>query len=348
MPVVDCHTHFFYKLRQNSQGLVDYVGLMDRCSIAVSISLDGLLGAQLDQHMEYLWTKYDDRFAIFANVDWQGDGSADDASTWACQRPGFGERTAVQLADAVARGVSGLKVFKALGLGYPDVDGSLLKVDDPRWDPIWEACGKLGIPVLIHTGDPPSFFDPIDETNERWEELARHPDWSFADPRYPRLEELFAARNRVIAKHPQTNFIGAHVASSSEDLQQISNWLDEYPNLYVDISSRISELGRQPFTARDFMIKYADRILFGTDGPWPEERLEFYWRFLETRDEHFAYSEKPIPPQGMWAIYGVDLPDDVLRKIYSQNAMRIIPGVAVKVQKWIDQQQPNQHEPAMP
>ena len=334
MSVVDVHTHFFYKLRHNEQALIDYVAMMDRNSIAVSVSLDGQLGDQLDRHIEFLWTKYLDRFAIFANVDWRGDGAIDAPETWACQRPGFGERTASALADAVARGVCGLKVFKQLGLGYLDGDGKMLQIDDPRWDPIWTECGKQGIPVLIHTGDPAAFFDPIDETNERWEELSRHPDWSFHDPKYPRLDALFDARNRVIARHPKTMFIGAHVASCSEDLTLVSKWLDTYPNFFVDISSRISELGRQPFSSRDFFIKYADRILFGTDGPWPEERLQYYWRFLETRDEHFPYSEKIPPPQGLWAIYGAELPEDVLKKIYCENAVRLIPGVASRVEKW--------------
>lgn len=333
-PVVDVHTHFFYKMRHNEQALIDYVAMMDRSSIAVCVSLDGQLGEQLESHIRYLWTDHRDRFAIFANVDWRGDGAANDPATWACNRRGFAERTAQELAAAAKRGVSGLKVFKQLGLGYRDADGTLLRIDDTRWDPIWAECGKQGIPVLIHTGDPPAFFDAVDETNERWEELSRHPDWSFHDPSFPRLEELFEARNRVIARHPQTKFIGAHMASSSENLALAGSWLDLYPNLYLDISSRISELGRQPFTSREFLIKYADRILFGTDGPWPEERLGYYWRFLETRDESFPYSEKVPPPQGLWSIFGIDLPDDVLAKIYHENAVRIVPGIAERMEKW--------------
>ncbi len=338
-PVVDVHSHFLYKMRHNDQALADYVAAMDRNGIAVSVSLDGQLGAQLDTHISFLWTKYKDRFAIFANVDWRGDGAADDPASWACHRPGFGERTAEELKAAAARGVSGLKIFKQLGLGYVDGEGKFLRIDDPRWAPIWDACGTLGIPVIIHTGDPPAFFEPIDETNERWEELSRHPDWSFSDPKYPRLNELFDARNRVIQRHPNTHFIGAHMASSAEDLALVAKWLDAYPNLFVDISSRISELGRQPYTARDFMIKYSDRILFGTDGPWPEERLTYYWRFLETRDENFPYSEKVPPPQGLWAIHGVDLPDEVLRKIYFSNAASLIPGISERLEKWASSRQ---------
>jgi len=332
-PVVDVHTHFFHKLRHNEETLRDFVGLMDRNGIRVCVSLDGRLGDRLDSHLDFLHRDYRDRFVVFANVDWQGDGADDDPASWACLRPGFGERTAEELTRAVSRGVAGLKVFKQLGLTYRDFDGTLLRIDDPRWDPIWAACGKLGIPVLMHSGDPAAFFDPIDRFNERWEELSRNPSWSFHGEGFPSLDELLKARNRVVAKHPQTRFIAAHLASSEHDLQQLSDWLDAYPNLYLDIASRISELGRQPYSAREFMIRHADRILFATDGPWPETRLHAYWRFLETNDEAFDYSEKVPPPQGLWQIHGVGLPDEVLRKIYSENAVRLIPGVAQRLEK---------------
>ncbi len=330
-PVVDVHTHFFYKMRHNEQALNDFLAVMDRNGIQVCASLDGQLGDQLDSHIDFLWRQHRDRFVIFANVDWRGDGAIDDPASWACQRQGFGERTAAALSEAVGRGVSGLKVFKQLGLGYRDVDGSLLKIDDPRWDPIWAACGRLGIPVLIHSGDPAAFFEPVDRFNERWEELHRHPDWSFHGPEFPRLQELMEARNRLLQRHPQTQFIGAHLASSEHDLATAARWLDEYPNLHLDIASRINELGRQPSAAREFLIRYADRILLATDGPWPEARLNIYWRFLETRDDAFDYSEKSPPPQGLWRIHGVGLPDEVLRKIYYLNAAKLIPGVGQRL-----------------
>ncbi len=331
-PVVDVHTHFHYKLHSSEQTLDDFVALMDRNQIAVCVSLDGKLGGQFERHTRFLWSGYRDRFVVFANVDWQGDGDADDPSTWDCHRAGFARRTATRLAEAVANGASGLKIFKRFGLGYRNPDGSLIEIDDPRFDPIWKACGDLGIPVIIHTADPAAFFDPIDETNERWEELSRHPDWSFYGDDYPSREELLAARNRVIKRHPATQFIGAHVANCAEDLEVVSSWLEAYPNLWIETASRISELGRQPFTARDFLIRHADRVLFGTDGPWPEKRLRINWRFFETRDESFAYSEKVPPPQGMWQIHGVDLPDDVLRKLYHENAAKLIPGVAERLE----------------
>ena len=331
IPVVDVHTHFRYKLRSSEQALDDFVAVMDRNNIAVCVSLDGQLGGPLQEHMDFLWSRYRDRFVIFANVDWRGDGDPEDPSTWACHEAGFAKRTADQLADAVSKGVSGLKVFKRFGLGYRNPDGSLIKVDDSRFDPIWEACGRLEIPVIIHTADPAAFFDPIDASNERWEELSRHPDWSFHGEEYPSREELLAARNRVIARHPDTPFIGAHVANNAEDLAEVSRWLEAYPNLWIETASRIAELGRQPFTAREFLIKHADRVMFGTDGPWPELRLQINWRFFETRDESFDYSEKIPPPQGFWKIYGVDLPDRVLRKLYVENAEALIPGVAERI-----------------
>lgn len=329
-PVIDVHTHFREKFRGTADELDAWVKLMDRNQVAVCVSLDGLAGELIDEHAKLLWTKHEDRFAIFANIDWRGSGKMDDPASWDCLRPDFGRRTARELVDAKRKGVCGVKIFKGFGLSYKDADGSLLKIDDPRWDEIWQACGELGLPVLIHVGDPAAFFQPIDATNERWEELHRRPDWSFYGPQFPKRDELFAAFNRVLTRHPKTTFISAHVASNAEDLAAVGQWLDTYPNLYLDIASRIAELGRQPFTARRFFLKYQDRILFGTDGPWPEERERLYWRFLETEDEYFPYSEKPFPPQGLWNIYGLSLPDEVLRKIYSENAQRLIPSIREK------------------
>lgn len=339
-PVVDVHVHPKFRLRQSPELLDDFVKLMDAQNIAVCVSLDGGMGEAFEEHAKYLWTKYRERFVIFANVDWRGSGKQDDPATWDCQREDFGRRMAEALAQLKQRGASGLKVFKDLGLVYRNPDGSLIRVDDPRWDPIWEACGTLGLPVLIHTGDPKAFFDPIDATNERWEELKRHPDWSFHGDDFPSYDELLKQFIAIVERHPNTTFIGAHVASSAEDLGQVAAWLDRYPNLVVDIAARIGELGRQPYTARKFFLRYPGRILFATDGPRAAERLLYHWRFLETLDEYFPYAENPFPPQGFWRIYGVGLPDDVLRKVYYENAERLIPGVRERYEAYVQRQAP--------
>ncbi len=333
-PVVDVHSHFRIRLRHDPQQLRDFVALMERQRIAVSVSLDGTLGTLLDEHIQYLWTDYRDRFAIFANIDWQGSGKEDDPSSWACHRPDFAHQTVLALDDAQRRGISGVKVFKQFGLNYRNPDGNLIAIDDLRFGPIWDACGRLGLPVIMHTADPSAFFDPITPENERYEELARHPEWHFPADKFPSRASLHAARDRLFERHPQTQFIAAHLANDGEDLVETARLLDQHPNVMVEIASRISELGRQPYSARDFLIKYQDRVLFGTDGPWPELRYQSYWRFLETRDEYFPYSEKPLPPQGIWRIYGVYLPDAVLTKIYYENASRIIPGIAERLAKW--------------
>lgn len=337
-PAVDVHTHPQIRLGKPADGLGDlatvtpeaideFVRLMDEQNIAVCVSLDGGLGAKLEDHERVLRTKHRDRFVVFANIDFKGRGQQTKPETWDCNGADFVERTVEQLRAAHASGVSGLKLFKEFGLGVRNADGSLAAIDDPKWDPIWRVCGQLKLVVLIHTADPLAFFEPIDETNERWEELRRHPDWSFHGPQWPTHGQLLAALLHVVKKHRDTKFIAAHMANLPEDLATVGRWLDENPNLNVEIAARIAELGRQPVSARKFFLKYADRILFGTDGPRTAERLKLHWRFLETADEYFPYAETPFPPQGFWRIYGVDLPDDVLRKVYYENAARLIPGV---------------------
>jgi predicted TIM-barrel fold metal-dependent hydrolase len=326
-PVVDVHFHGRVKLPPTTAALDDYVAIMDEQNIAVSVSLDGNLGEEIDEHLRFLNEKHPGRFVVFANIDWQGAGKPDAPHTWACNQPEFAQRTVEQLRDAKARGASGVKIFKQFGLGNRNADGTLTAIDDPRFDPIWAACGELGLPILIHVADPAAFFEPIDQFNERWEELSRHPEWSFYGPQWPKREELLASFLRVVERHPKTIFIGAHIAGNSEDLSAVSEWLNRYPNLYVELAARVAELGRQPVTARKFFLEHSDRILFGTDGPRSRERLYPHWRLLETADEYFPYADTPFPPQGLWNIYGLNLPDEVLRKVYQENAARIIPGV---------------------
>lgn len=328
-PVVDVHTHFLVKGRHDPELLDRYVQWMDRNGISVCVSLDGRIPDKLDEHLRFLWDRHRDRFVVFANLDFIGSGSLDRPETLACNQSSFVRDMCERLqAEASAGRISGLKFFKDFGLRYRNADGSLIAIDDPRWDPIWECCARNGLPVIMHTADPSAFFRPVDVNNERSGELAARPEWSFAGPEFPSRNTLHEARNRVISRHPKTTFIAAHFGNDAEDLQELSRWLDQYPNLTVEFSSRLNELGRQPYSAHAFFEKYQDRIMLGTDGPFPEERLRIYWRFLETRDEYFSYSEKSPPPQGDWRIYGLGLPPEVLKKVYHANAARIIPGVA--------------------
>jgi predicted TIM-barrel fold metal-dependent hydrolase len=227
-----------------------------------------------------------------------------------------------------------LKILKTLGLYARDTQGKLIKVDDPRFDPMWDACGNLGLPVAIHVSDPVAFFAPINRLNERFEELNNHPDWSFHGKDFPSNEELLAARDRVFAKHPKTTFVVLHVGNFAENLAHVSRMLDRFPNTLVELGARIGELGRQPRTARKFFEKYQDRILFGTDATpngfefpqqlFGDELYKIYYRFLETEDEYFDYAPAPVPPQGRWRIYGIGLPQEILDKVYRKNAIRLL------------------------
>ncbi|HVF26870.1 MAG TPA: amidohydrolase family protein, partial [Pyrinomonadaceae bacterium] len=243
------------------------------------------------------------------------------------------------IARAKEVGAKGLKLTKTLGLYLREqvTTGPLVKVDDRRLDLMWEAAGALKMPVAIHTSDPEAFFLPIDQSNERFEELNAHPDWSFHGKDFPSNRELHEARNRVVARHRRTQFVVLHVGNA-EDLGWVSEWLDRYPNMHVEIGARIGELGRQPRASRKFFDKYQDRILFGTDAVprgfetpqqiFGDELYEIYYRFLETEDEYFDYAPAPKPPQGRWRIYGLGLPETILRKVYWENAARLLGLVA--------------------
>jgi predicted TIM-barrel fold metal-dependent hydrolase len=259
-----------------------------------------------------------ERLLIFANIDFKR-----------IDEPDFGASMARELEQAHKLGARGLKIFKSLGLTIKDKSGKVVAIDDRRLDPIWDICGKLKMPVLIHAADPVAFFQPIDRNNERWMQLRRHPDWSFFGPEFPGYEEVLAQQDRVIVRHPNTVFISAHLANSGEDLARLSRWLDERPNVYVDLSGRVAEIGRQPYSARKFLIKYQHRVMFGTDrypGRPDQPRNRIYYRYLETADEYFDYYDHAFPPEGEWRIYGVFLPDEALRKIYFENAERAIAG----------------------
>jgi uncharacterized protein len=283
------------------------------------VILTGMWGDKLQKVIDEMVKPYPGRFMVFTQVDWS---KIDD--------PKFGQEMVAQVDDAVKRGARGLKVLKDLGLGVRDKTGKLITVDDPRLDPVWEECGRLGIPVFIHVTDPEAFFHAINNTNERYEELTEHPDWSFYGPQFPTKESILDARNRMFAKHPRTEFVALHVANWPENLDNVSGLLDRLPNVSIEFGAREAELGRQPRRAREFFLKYQDRIMFGTDNQPSEQMYRNHFRWLETCDEYFDYWG--YPGQGRWKIYGMELPDTVLEKVYHKNAERLFqryksPGV---------------------
>lgn len=317
-PVVDAHNHLGetfgggWILRPVSELLDE----MDRAGVEQLVDLDGGWGEEvLERHLKHFKEAAPHRFIHFGGIDWD---------RWPEDGIHFGEHAAARLREQVRRGAEGLKIWKALGLAVKDEDGKLVPVDDPRLDPIWETAAELGIPVTIHVADPVAFFEPVDASNERWEELQAHPDWRFPSPPYPPFHSIVEALARLVLRHPRTTFIGAHVGCYAENLAWVGELLDRAPNLVVDIGARIAELGRQPYAARQFFVKYAERILFGTDLPAELEMYRLHYRFLESGDEYLSYDIEDPPRQGRWRIYGLSLPDAVLRKVYSENAKRIL------------------------
>ncbi|RLC73886.1 MAG: amidohydrolase [Chloroflexi bacterium] len=297
-------------------------------SSVVNAGILEILGLPFEEGMRAFRNVLGERMAYFTTPDF-GDTI-----------PGFGERMAEELERKVEAGARGLKIFKELGLRHKDASGNLIPVSDPRLDPLWAKAGELDVPVLIHTADPVAFFQPLNEANERWEELQRHPDWHFGGPEFFDHDTLLAQRNRIIERHPETVFIGAHLGNYPEDLAYVDVCLDHYPNFYVDTSARISEIGRHPAEqVRAFFLKHQERVLFGTDlvlgwGVFEDcrnrvfsEKLGFYdahWRFFETNERQIDH---PFPIQGRWKVSGIGLPDDVLGKLYFRNAQRLIPGL---------------------
>ena len=317
-PVIDAHNHIF----GDSDGsweehpATELLDVLDAAGVRVFVDLDGGWGEdRLHAHLDMYKNAAPDRFVMYGGVDW---------SAWSEHGDHFGEWAAQRLRAQARRGAQGLKIWKGLGLNVRDHRNMLVSPDDPRLDPIWATAGELGWPVIVHVADPVAFFDPLDQNNERYEELSQHPDWYFPSPPYPSFLSVVNAMANVVARHAQTTFIGAHVGWYSENLAWVGQLLDRCPNFNVDIGARISELGRQPYSARRFLIRYADRVVFGTDQGASTAWYSTYYRFLETDDEYFPYGVSHIPAQGRWHICGVFLPDDVLEKIYFTNAARLI------------------------
>jgi predicted TIM-barrel fold metal-dependent hydrolase len=304
-PAIDYHNHL------DSMEPAGVLRVMDACGVERIVNITMRTGTEALRIIEKFHAADPRRFATIGWMDWTGVGE-----------PGFAQRACDGLERLVERGAVGIKFWKDLGLTLRGPDGKLVRIDDDQLAPIFDKAAELRVPVMFHTADPDAFFLPIDETNERCEELAAHPDWSFLGSPYSK-EELLQQRDRVFARHPKTAFVAAHVAGSSEHLARAAYVLDAFPNVYVDISARASELGRQPFTAREFFLRFADRIVFGTDLLPEESMYRLYFRFLETRDEYFEYPSH-ASRQGRWNIYGLGLPDDVLRKVYRENALRLL------------------------
>lgn len=303
---IDYHNHL------DSTDPLEVLKIMDQTGIEHVVNITMKVGDEALAIMDRFHAAAPERFSSIGWMDWSDIDS-----------PEFIQTTIERLQRMVDHGAVAIKFWKDLGLVLRDEQGKLLTIDDERFIPIFDACAKLGLPVMFHTADPSAFFEPIDPQNERYEELAAHPDWGFHEVPVTK-RELMEQRNRVIARHPEITFIGAHCAESGEDLRYLSEQLDRLPNLMIDMSARTPELGRQPYAAREFFLRYADRILFGTDLLPNVEMYRLHFRFLETADEYFDYPSH-ASRQGRWNIYGIFLPDDVLRKVYRENALRLLP-----------------------
>ncbi len=319
-PVIDAHNHLSLDGfgGWDKRPVAELLDILDAADVRVYVDLDGGWGEDiLETHLDHFKAAAPERFRCYGGVAWD---------KWPEHGSRFGEWAAARLRQQAARGAQGLKIWKPLGLTVKDQDGRLVTVDDERLDPLWAVAGELKLPVTIHIADPVAFFDPVDNRNERWEELADNPDWQFPSPPFPPFSSIIEAFGNIVRRHAGTTFVGAHVGCYAENLAWVGALFDECPNFYVDISERIAELGRQPYTARRFFLKYADRILFGTDRPAEENIYPIYYRFLETDDENMPYGYEDVPRQGRWRIHGLYLPDDVLEKVYFKNAERVILG----------------------
>ena len=307
-PVVDIHSH----QSATAENMARLVREMDALNLRVLNNLSGGSGDRLKQNVDAIRSsQYRDRFTVFANLDFDRFAA------------GWGTRAAAQLEQDVRNGAIGLKIFKDLGMTARKADGSRIAIDDPELDPVWAAAGRLNVPVLIHTAEPPTFFEPPDYTNERWLELALFPSRRNYDPSKVKFAQLIAERDRMFAKHPKTRFIAAHFAYHGHDLGRAGALLDKLPNVYLEVAAVLYEFGRQPRAAAAFFTKYQDRLLFGKDTYAPSE-FPYYWRVFETADEYFDYYRDY---HAFWKLYGMDLPDGVLKKLYSENAMKVTPGL---------------------
>jgi predicted TIM-barrel fold metal-dependent hydrolase len=313
-PAIDFHGHPGDLIR-SAEGLARLGAALDSINVRVMVAADDYSGAGLQEALDAVRSspRMKDRVRILAGIDFNNVG------------PGWAEKAVKQLDADIAAGAVGVgELPKFLGLRYKKPDGSRLRIDDPALDPVWEECARLGIPVFIHTADPQEFFrDKIDLTNERWLELSLFPGRRYPQDQYPSFEELMKERDNLFRRHPKTTFVAAHMGWHANDLGRLGRLLDAYPNVLTEVGAVLYDIGRQPHAAHDFFVKYQDRIMFGKDSFQPEE-YPYYWRVFETRDEYFDYYRHY---HAFWKLYGIDLPDSVLKKVYSDNALRITKGI---------------------
>ena len=308
-PFIDIHNHQF---DMPVKDLSDLVSEMDSLNMAFMVNLSGFRGQYLKMCLDNIKKNAPERLGVFVNLNWENI----DSDT-------FLEDNIKILRDAKKDGAIGLKVYKSLGLTDKDSNGNRIAVNDPRIDPIWEECGKLGFPVLIHSADPASFWKPKDKNNERWLELKQKPNRYRNPELFPSFESIIAEQHNVFEKHPKTIFINAHLGWMGSDLDRLSSHLDKYPNVVTEIGAVLAELGRQPKRARRFFIDHQDKILFGKDA-YNQQEYYTYFRVLETEDEYFDYYRKR---HAFWKMYGLGLPDSILKKVYYKNALRILPSI---------------------
>lgn len=308
-PFIDIHNH---QPEMERMDLAVLLNQMDSLNMTVMVNLTGKGGTALKQMMENINRSNKKRFIVFTNINFNGVGDA-----------GWIKKTLAQLEQDVANGAKGLKIFKELGMFYKDIDGKRIPVNDPRLDPVWDKCGELGIPVLIHSAAPKSFWEPANEKNERWLEMTTQKGRMYTNDNPAPWQTIIDEQHQMFKKHPKTTFINAHFGWYANDLNSLSALLDEIPNMYIEFGAVIAELGRQPRMARQFFEKYQDRILFGKDSWVPKEYVT-YFRILETNDEYFPYHKKY---HAFWSMYGMNLPDPILKKIYYKNALKLLPSI---------------------
>jgi predicted TIM-barrel fold metal-dependent hydrolase len=309
-PFVDVHSHQWNRTPEDVDKIV---ADMDRIGLAVMVNLSGGSGETLRKNIEMLSGRHPKRFVTFANIDFA-----------AIDEPDFAVKAARQLEEDVRNGAAGLKIYKNLGMSLTDKSGKRVPTDDPRLDPIWRKAGELGIPVLIHTGEPAAFWLPVDKHNERWLELTQFPQRQRNDAaKFVSFEQTMGEQFSLFRRHPKTTFISAHLAWLGNDLARLGKLLDEMPNVYTELGAVLYDLGRQPRAAREFLIRYQDRVLMGKDS-WNADEFAVYFRVLETEDEYFDYYRKR---HAFWKMYGLGLPDEVLEKIYFRNALKIVPAI---------------------